>query len=44
MRTYLTAKGVAANEIFTWPDGTKYFEMQDPEGNKIVFVAGEMEG
>jgi len=38
MRTYLTAKGVAANEIFMWPDGTKYFEMQDPEGNKIVFV------
>jgi len=38
MRTYLTAKGVAANEIFMWPDGTKYFETQDPEGNKIVFV------
>jgi catechol 2,3-dioxygenase-like lactoylglutathione lyase family enzyme len=38
MRTYLTAKGVVANEIFTWPDGTKYFETQDPEGNKIVFV------
>ena len=38
MRAYLTAKGVAANEIFTWPDGTSYFETQDPEGNKIVFV------
>ena len=38
MRTYLTAKGVAANEILAWPDGTKYFETQDPEGNKIVFV------
>jgi catechol 2,3-dioxygenase-like lactoylglutathione lyase family enzyme len=38
MRTYLTAKGVAANEIFSWPDGTKYFETQDPESNKIVFV------
>jgi len=38
MRTYLTAKGVAANDIFAWPDGTKYFETQDPEGNKIVFV------
>ena len=38
MRSYLTAKGVAANEIFTWPDGTKYFETQDPEGNRIVFV------
>jgi|SRR5215470_336235 len=38
MRTYLTAKGVPANEIFTWPDGTKYFETQDPERNKIVFV------
>ncbi len=38
MRSYLTAKGVAANDIFAWPDGTKYFETQDPEGNKIVFV------
>ena len=38
MRAYLTAKGVAANDIFAWPDGTKYFETQDPEGNKIVFV------
>jgi catechol 2,3-dioxygenase-like lactoylglutathione lyase family enzyme len=38
MRTYLTAKGVAANDIFAWPDGTRYFETQDPEGNKIVFV------
>jgi catechol 2,3-dioxygenase-like lactoylglutathione lyase family enzyme len=38
MRRYLTAKGVTANEIFTWPDGTKYFETSDPEGNKIVFV------
>ncbi|HVM76199.1 MAG TPA: VOC family protein [Candidatus Saccharimonadales bacterium] len=38
MRTYLTARGVAANEIFTWPDGTKYFETQDPEGNKVAFV------
>jgi len=38
MRTYLTAKGVAANEIRAWPDGTKYFETQDAEGNKLVFV------
>ena len=38
MRTYLTANGVAANEISTWPDGTKYFETQDPEHNKMVFV------
>jgi catechol 2,3-dioxygenase-like lactoylglutathione lyase family enzyme len=38
MRAYLTAKGVAANEIFTWPDGTKYFETQDPENNRIVFL------
>ena len=38
MRTYLTAKGVATNEIMAWPDGTKYFETQDPEGNKLVFV------
>jgi len=32
MRTYLTAKGVAANDIMLWPDGTEYFETQDPEG------------
>ena len=38
MRTYLMAKGVATNEIMAWPDGTKYFETQDPEGNKLVFV------
>ena len=38
MRAYLTAKGAAANEIFTWPDGKKYFETQDPEHNRIVFV------
>jgi catechol 2,3-dioxygenase-like lactoylglutathione lyase family enzyme len=38
MRAHLTAKGVAANKIFTWPDGTKYFETEDPEHNKIVFV------
>ncbi len=38
MRAYLTAKGVTANEIFQWPDGTRYFETQDPEGNKLVFV------
>jgi catechol 2,3-dioxygenase-like lactoylglutathione lyase family enzyme len=38
MRTYLTARGVTANEVFSWPDGTRYFETQDPEGNKIVFV------
>ena len=38
MRAYVTTKGVEANEIFAWPDGTKYFETQDPENNKIVFV------
>jgi catechol 2,3-dioxygenase-like lactoylglutathione lyase family enzyme len=39
MRTYLTAKGVGGvDEIYPWPDGTKYFVAQDPEGNKIVFV------
>jgi len=38
MRTYLTAKRVPANEIFQWPDGTRYFDTQDPEGNKIAFV------
>jgi catechol 2,3-dioxygenase-like lactoylglutathione lyase family enzyme len=38
MRTYLTAKGVPADIIRQWPDGTQYFETQDPENNKIVFV------
>jgi catechol 2,3-dioxygenase-like lactoylglutathione lyase family enzyme len=38
MRTYLTAKGVVADKIMAWPDGTRHFETQDPEGNKIVFV------
>jgi catechol 2,3-dioxygenase-like lactoylglutathione lyase family enzyme len=38
MKTYLMAKGVATNEPMAWPDGTKYFETQDLEGNKIVFV------
>jgi catechol 2,3-dioxygenase-like lactoylglutathione lyase family enzyme len=38
MRTYLTAKGVPADIIMQWPDGTRYFETQDPENNKIVFV------
>jgi len=38
MRAYLTAKGVAMNEIMAWPDGTKYLETHDPEGNKLVFV------
>ncbi len=44
MRTYLTAKGVAAGKIMAWPDGTQYFEAQDPEGNKIVFVEPEKSG
>jgi catechol 2,3-dioxygenase-like lactoylglutathione lyase family enzyme len=38
MRDYLTAKGVPAERIQSWPDGTKYFDTSDPEGNKIVFV------
>ena len=38
MREYLTAKGVPADRISSWPDGTKYFETGDPEGNRIVFV------
>jgi catechol 2,3-dioxygenase-like lactoylglutathione lyase family enzyme len=38
LRNYLTAKGVAASEIFPWPDGTRYFETLDTAGNKIVFV------
>jgi catechol 2,3-dioxygenase-like lactoylglutathione lyase family enzyme len=38
MKTYLTAKGVTAGEVLEWPDGSRYFETQDPEGNNIVFV------
>ena len=38
MRTYLTAKGVAAGKIVTRRDGSRYFRTADPEGNKIVFV------
>lgn len=51
MREYLTAKGVPANRVLSWPDGTEYFETGDSEGNKIVFVeeknwgkVGEPEG
>jgi len=38
MREYLTANGVPADRIASWPDGTKFFETADTEGNKIVFV------
>jgi catechol 2,3-dioxygenase-like lactoylglutathione lyase family enzyme len=38
MRTYLTANGVAASKIMQRGDGTKYLELLDPEGHKIVFV------
>jgi catechol 2,3-dioxygenase-like lactoylglutathione lyase family enzyme len=38
MSSYLTSKGVMTTDILSWPDGTPYFEVQDPENNKIVFV------
>jgi len=38
MREYLTAKGVPADRIANFPDGTKYFPTADPEGNRIVFI------
>jgi catechol 2,3-dioxygenase-like lactoylglutathione lyase family enzyme len=44
MRTYLTAKGVPADYITAWPDGTKYFETGDSEGNKLVFVEQKRTG
>ena len=44
MREYLTAKGVPADRIASWPDGTKYFETGDPEGNRIVFVEQKRTG
>ncbi len=44
MRNYLTAKGVPADRLATWPDGTKYFETGDPEGNRIVFVEQKRKG
>ena len=44
MRAYLTAKGVAADRIMQWPDGTRHFETQDSEGNKIAFVEQKRNG
>jgi catechol 2,3-dioxygenase-like lactoylglutathione lyase family enzyme len=38
MRTYLTAKGIPADKIWTRPDSVAWFATQDPEGNRIVFV------
>src|SRR5208282_2685026 len=38
MRRYLTAKGVPTDRIVTRRDGSRYFRLADPEGNKIVFV------
>jgi len=38
MRTYLTAKGIPADKIWTRPDGVAWFATQDPEGNRLVFV------
>src|SRR6516164_2591672 len=38
MRTYLTAKGIAAAQILRGMNGLRYFETQDPEHNKIAFV------
>ena len=38
LSSYLTAKGVPISEMRNWPDGTAYFETQDPENNKIVFI------
>ena len=35
---YFTAKGVPATKIRRRPDGVPYFETQDPEHNKIVFL------
>lgn len=44
MLAYLTTKGVAADRIYSWPDGTKHFESQDPEHNKIEFVEHKWDG
>ena len=41
MRAYLTAKGVSAGKIQNSPDGGTFFELSDPEGNKLVFVQQE---
>ncbi len=38
MRAYLTAKGVPADRIGKWADGTEYFVTGAPEGNRLVFV------
>ena len=40
MHRYLAAKGVtiAGDSVVTSSDGSKYFEVKDPEGNRIQFV------
>jgi catechol 2,3-dioxygenase-like lactoylglutathione lyase family enzyme len=39
MRRYLATKGIAAPEkVSDGSDGSKYFEVKDPEGNRIQFV------
>lgn len=40
LRSELTAKGIAAGPILHRPDGEKYFEMLDPEKNRLAFVEG----
>ena len=37
MLHYLTARGVIASEMFRRTNGQEYFEVQDPEGMKLVF-------
>jgi catechol 2,3-dioxygenase-like lactoylglutathione lyase family enzyme len=41
MLGYLTSHGVVASEIRQKPNGTRYFEVRDPEGNLIVFVEAQ---
>ena len=40
MLRYFTAKGltIAGDQVITSSDGGKYFEVKDPEGNRIQFV------
>jgi catechol 2,3-dioxygenase-like lactoylglutathione lyase family enzyme len=38
MRAYLLAHGVAAGPLVKEPDGTRHFELQDPEGHPLAFV------
>lgn len=38
MKKFLAAKGIAATEITRGPNGLRFIEASDPEGNRLAFV------